>query len=173
MTDENDTKPLPPEPVTGGRPPLRSARETASPAPSPDDGVEVDGRPAGNADKRKRSSRSGGERQGKRDQAGRRPTPARTMPKSEAPVAVEPDTGQVQLEVDGKLWTVTVLGRAGGGAATPLLLLGFRAADEQSAVPTLEALVVGKTLSGISESRLEVALASASSSPGQDTEGRG
>jgi hypothetical protein len=95
------------------------------------------------------------------------------MPKSEAPVAVEPDTGQVQLEVEGKLWTVTVLGRAGGGAATPLLLLGFQAAEEQSVGPTLEALVVGKTLSGMSESRLETALASASGSPREDTEGRG
>ena len=144
MTDENETKPLPPQPASGDRRPLLSARETAFPPPSTVDG----------------------------DQSGPRPTPARAIPRSGHPVVVEPDIGEVQIEVEGRVWTVTVLGRAGGAAATPLLLLGFEAADRPSGGVTSEALVVGKTLSGISEARLVAALGSAATSSSEDPTGR-
>ena len=86
------------------------------------------------------------------------------MAESESPAPrVEPDVAEVRIEAGGRPWIVTVLGRSGGTAsgATPLLLLGFTPADTAARV-SLEALVVGRTLEGVSKSALIKAHASAS-----------
>lgn len=72
--------------------------------------------------------------------------------------------GQAVFEVEGKSWTVRVLGRAGraSGAAAPLLLLGFweeGAADHGA--PSREALVAGRGLEDLTSGGLEEALVAA------------
>jgi hypothetical protein len=78
------------------------------------------------------------------------------------PVAGVPDLDQAQITVDGTSWTVGVLGRAGSAATgrTPLLLLGFDAAVDGEP-RSLEALVVARTLEGLSEEALVAALGQA------------
>lgn len=95
------------------------------------------------------------------DDAALPPTPVReAMDLGEPePDAVERDLEEVSLEVDGTEWTARVLGRSRGGpptAPTDLLLLGFASPGEDSA--TLECLVVGRLLSGLSELQLLSAL---------------
>lgn len=66
------------------------------------------------------------------------------------------DGGEAQLEVDGERWTVRVLGCSVAGPASaplPFLLLGFFSADEPSA-PRREALLVGRSLSDLTELEL-------------------
>jgi hypothetical protein len=87
------------------------------------------------------------------------------MAQSESPSPqTEPDVEEVRLNVEGEDWTVTLLGRAGGAAAgaAPLLLVGFGPSGASGAPPTHEALIVGRTLSGVPESSLRRAFASAS-----------
>jgi len=75
--------------------------------------------------------------------------------------AVEQDVDQVALDVEGVQWTVQVQGRSRVGpttAPTDMMLLGFSGPGED---PTLERLVVGRTLSGLTERELFVAFASA------------
>jgi len=89
----------------------------------------------------------------------------RAMAGSEAQsLQVEPDLTEARVEFEGQAWRVTLLGRAGGAAAgaAPLLLLGFGPAESSEGSPTHEALIVGRTLSAVSESSLKQALASAS-----------
>jgi hypothetical protein len=70
----------------------------------------------------------------------------------------------VTLDIDGTPWVVRVLGRAGQGAsvematAAPLLVLGFYRSEESEAAER-EALVVGRTLVGLSQAQLESAFA--------------
>jgi hypothetical protein len=73
------------------------------------------------------------------------------------------------IEVAGRRWTVRVLGRSGrtSTGAAPLLLLGFWDGQDEDAEP-LEALVVARTLEGLSEEELESALLTASKPPDPD-----
>lgn len=82
--------------------------------------------------------------------------------------SVQPDAEEVSLEVEGVPWTVRVLGRSRGGPATAptdLLLLGFCRMDGANAQGDLECLVVGRTLSGLTEHDLVASLASATPPP--------
>ncbi len=92
-------------------------------------------------------------------QAPGKPPPARAMSGERAPPTPEADASEATLEVEGRTWTVRVLGRSGraSGASAPLLQLGFWAAESEED-PVLEVLVVGTSLAGLSESQLEVAL---------------
>ena len=111
-----------------------------------------------------------------------KPTPARDLvagearelavagpPAGRASPTTEPDVGEVALEADGALWTVRVLGRAGGSdtRSPPLLLLGFWAGGRE-AESHREATVVARTLAELTPSRLEDALARSSAPPLQE-----
>jgi len=91
-----------------------------------------------------------------------KPTPARS--RSGDPPVSEPeaDVAESTVVVDGVTWTVRVSGRSGSasGMSPPLLLLDFRSGDGDGGAE-LEALVVGRSLSGLSEEQLESALAGA------------
>jgi len=79
---------------------------------------------------------------------------------------VEPDAEEVSLDVEGGPWRVQLLGRSRGGPATAptdLLLLGFSRQDADD--DDLECLVVGHTLSGLTEHQLVAALAAATPPP--------
>jgi hypothetical protein len=93
--------------------------------------------------------------------ARQKPTPAREIEGEALPPPIESDVAAAHVEVQGTRWTVRVLGRAGraSGASPPLLLLGFWEGD--AAEPSLEAMVVGRTLGDLSDSALEAALATA------------
>ena len=101
-----------------------------------------------------------------RDQATpTKPTPVRVLTNAGASApAVEPDLTEVVIEAAGRSWTVRVLGRSGGGGvggAPPLMLVGFWERGSADSGHAREALVVGRTLAGLSASRLEGALARA------------
>lgn len=75
----------------------------------------------------------------------------------------EPDITESVLERAGHVWTVRLLGRSRGGIGTgaaPLLLLGFWEGRGTQACgpPSLEHLVVGRTLSELGPYDLETAL---------------
>ena len=108
------------------------------------------------------------QRHGKRKRgAGRqaKPTPVRALGKAGASApAVEPDLTEAVIEVEGRSWTVRVLGRSGRGGiggAPPLLLVGFWEQGSVDSGHAREALVVGRTLAELSASRLEGAFARA------------
>jgi hypothetical protein len=73
------------------------------------------------------------------------------MARADAPApAVEPDTEEVVLTLDGTEWVARVLGRAGGArkGAIPLLLVGFWPAGSDLG-PQGEAFVVARTLADV------------------------
>lgn len=72
-----------------------------------------------------------------------------------------PTDGEISVSGRGGVWWVRVLGRAGrvGGAAAPLLLLGFRA--EGAEAPALQSLAPGRALSDLTQEVLESALSRA------------
>ena len=94
-----------------------------------------------------------------------KPTPVRVRSKAGASApAVEPDVTEAVIEAEGRSWTVRVLGRSGRGGvggAPPLLLVGFWEQGSADSSHAREALVVGRTLAGLSASRLEGAFARA------------
>lgn len=93
------------------------------------------------------------------------PTPVRSLMAPATEVEVDEEAtpepeGDATVEVDGELWTARVVGRSLGGpsaAPVPLLLLGFFRSPDARA-PQREALVVGRTLGGLSNAALEAAL---------------
>jgi hypothetical protein len=98
----------------------------------------------------------------------RKPVPVRAMARSEAPPSPsEPDAEEVELTVDGVDWVARVLGRSGGSrvGATPLLLVGFWPVESPSGTCQREALVVARTLSGVSTEVLGGACEGARSVP--------
>jgi hypothetical protein len=115
--------------------------------------------------------------------AGVKPTPVRELagadarePAPRGPSAdegrptSEPDVAEVELEAEGGVWQVTVLGRSGGsqGRAPPLLLLGFRRAEGGAGDAAREATVVAHALSDLTPARLEAALGEALPPPATD-----
>ncbi len=153
MTDSSDARdgerqPGPPKPA---RP--RSARKAEE--------AGADGR----ARKRARGSakRSGGGKA--RDEGNPRaakPTPVRAMAAVEAPPPpVPPDLEEAEVTVDEIRWTIRVVGRAGGArpSDTPLLLLGFWPEGALEGDRAREAMVVGRSLAGMTPAALEDAVA--------------
>ena len=136
--DEHPTKPLPARSL--GAPAPRHGRRGRR--PPPDRGERGAERPAP------------------------RPPPARearAQPAVEAPPIVA-DVGEVVVEADGASWIARVRGRAGATGSPPLLLVGFwRAGDAAGdpSPPEREALVVGRSLAGLSVAELAVALQAA------------
>ena len=94
-----------------------------------------------------------------------KPTPVRVHSDAGAPApAVQPDLAEALIEAQGRSWTVRVLGRSGGGGvggAPPLLLVGFWEQGSRDLDHAREALVVGRTLAGLSMSHLDEAFARA------------
>jgi hypothetical protein len=86
----------------------------------------------------------------------------------------ESDIADAQVDVEGTRWTVRVLGRSGraSGATAHLLLLGFWEGDAVGDEPSLEAMVAGRTLQGVSTEALEAALSGARK-PGASDRKRG
>ncbi len=96
------------------------------------------------------------------DRAGKRPkpTPVREMaPVESTPAPTEPDLEEAEVSIEGETWAVRVLGRSGGerASATPLLLLGFWEEDPDAHAPDREALIVGRTLAGLTPAALRSA----------------
>ncbi|MEC7834038.1 MAG: hypothetical protein VX850_05245 [Gemmatimonadota bacterium] len=70
---------------------------------------------------------------------------------------LEPDLEEVILEVDGKEWTVRVIGRSQTQTAA-LLMLGFWISTEEDAgVPDRETLIAGRELSELNPDQLQSA----------------
>ena len=70
---------------------------------------------------------------------------------------LEPDLEKVILEVDGKEWTVRVIGRSQTQTAA-LLMLGFWISTEEDAgVPDRETLIAGRELSELNPDQLQSA----------------
>lgn len=109
----------------------------------------------------------------RRRRSGSKPRPARELSSAEetaqVPVA-EPDVEEAHLDVDGRTWTVRVVGRSGRAAhgEAPLLLLGFWDGEPSEDPPQLEFTVVGRTLDGVGAGRLRDSLAKASPPPSHD-----
>jgi hypothetical protein len=98
------------------------------------------------------------------DPAEFKPTPARVMAATEgepSPSAATVET--ITLESGGSSWSVRVLGRSGGGdaSAVPLLLLGFWEGLEPQGDPQRERVVVGRSLTTMSDGDLRDALTAA------------
>lgn len=101
------------------------------------------------------------------------PTPVRSLmaaPAADgggaAEATPEPE-GDATVEVDGRVWTVRVVGRSlGGPSAAPvsLLLLGFFQ-DPDAQAPQRETLVAGRTLGALSSEQLEAALGASREPP--------
>ena len=68
----------------------------------------------------------------------------------------ESDSEEVILTVDGKEWTVRVIGRSQTQTAT-LLMLGFWISAEDAGAPDREILIGGRALSDLSLVQLELA----------------
>lgn len=96
-----------------------------------------------------------------------KPTPARELNGETRVPPTEADVSEVHIEVGGTSWAVRVLGRSGSasGASPPLLLLGFWDDGDASGAPSLEAMVVGRTLETLSVEALEEALSVAAKPP--------
>lgn len=139
-------------PDGGGGSSLPSARDITVPPPA-----------------RTGSARRGRERP-PRDRPAK-PRPARDLgaPQAPAPAEEAPAAPTVaEIEVDGRAWTVRVLGSSGsvrGGRGAPLLLLGFTPRDAEADGPVGEALVVGRSLEALSGSELEAAFRRARTPP--------
>jgi len=93
-----------------------------------------------------------------------KPMPARAINGASTTPEVAAQVEEACIEIDGQSWTVRVLGRSGraSGASVPLVLLGFweeGAADEG---PSLEAMVVARSLDELAPQELASALAQAS-----------
>ena len=70
---------------------------------------------------------------------------------------LEPDLEKVIIEVDGKEWTVRVIGRSQTQTAA-LLMLGFWISTEEDAgVPDRETLIAGRELSELNPDQLQSA----------------
>lgn len=85
----------------------------------------------------------------------------------QVPEPPAPDVEEAHVEVDGRTWTVRVLGRSGrvSRGEAPLLLLGFWDDEPGEAPPPLEVTVVGRTLGALTPACLGDALAKASPPP--------
>ena len=69
---------------------------------------------------------------------------------------LEPDLEKVILEVDGKEWTVRVIGRSQTQTAA-LLMLGFWISTEDAGAPDRETLIAGRELSELNLDQLQSA----------------
>lgn len=90
-----------------------------------------------------------------------RPTPVRASLDGHEGTSggADPEEEEIQLALDGSEWVVRVNGRTRAGVAVggaPILMLGFFD-DPAATVPRLEALVVGRSLSDMSEGQIDAA----------------
>lgn len=102
------------------------------------------------------------EKAGEEDSRATKPTPVRAMAAVEAPPPpVAPDLEEAEVTVEETTWTIRVVGRAGGArpSDTPLLLLGFWPEGALEGERAREAMVVGRSLAGMTPAALEDAFA--------------
>ena len=69
---------------------------------------------------------------------------------------LEPDSEEVILEIDGKEWTIRVIGRSQTQTAA-LLMLGFWISAEDAGAPDRETLIAGRILSELNLDQLQSA----------------
>jgi hypothetical protein len=89
-----------------------------------------------------------------------RPTPARVLESaggsSEGPA---PKVEKVDFECDGEEWVATLVGRSGGGrGSVPLAWLRFDPVPTGESAPAREVMIVGRSVTELSESELIAAL---------------
>jgi hypothetical protein len=93
-----------------------------------------------------------------------KPTPARVMAAAEEKVSSSTIPGEtITMECSGTPWSVRILGRSTGRGTfgPPLLLLGFWEGAQTEGDPGLEAIVVGRCLTTLSDDDLQHAFAGA------------